>query len=100
MFGISSDSDATEPRIHLLVSGRVQGVGMRAWVLRRARELGLRGWVRNCRDGSVELEAAGPAHLLARLRELLSDGPALAHVTTVQEEPPRWGALTDDFEIR
>jgi acylphosphatase len=101
IFGIYSEPlEATEPRIHLLVSGRVQGVGFRAWVLRRALELGLRGWVRNCRDGSVELEAAGPPHLLHQLRELVNDGPPLARVVAVEESQPRWGPLAEHFEIR
>lgn len=102
MFGKSSAWGAgpTEQRVRLVVSGRVQGVGFRYWVLRRAMELGVRGWVRNCRDGSVEVEAAGPPAALTELRGLLADGPPMAHVSALTEEPPRSDALPERFEIR
>lgn len=102
LFGFYSAkmADAIEPRIRVIVAGRVQGVGYRAWVLRRALELGLRGWVRNCRDGSVEVEAAGPIPALERLRQLLADGPPLAHVLRFEEEVPYRDQLPDGFEIR
>jgi len=93
-------TDPGEQRIRILVSGRVQGVGFRAWVLHRGHELGVRGWVRNCRDGSVEVEASGPPPALLRLRELVADGPPLAHVLSVREEPPGHDRLPDRFEIR
>jgi acylphosphatase len=93
-------NDQGEPRIRLLVAGRVQGVGFRAWVLRRGQELGVRGWVRNCRDGSVEVQAAGPQEVLLRLRQLVSDGPPLAYVLSIREEPPGRDRLPDRFEIR
>lgn len=64
-----------EMRIGLRVSGRVQGVGYRWFVINEARRLGLRGWVRNTADGSVELEAAGSASAIATLRERLIVGP-------------------------
>ena len=46
-------------RKHIVVNGLVQGVGFRYFTVTQARRLGVRGWVRNCRDGSVELEAQG-----------------------------------------
>jgi acylphosphatase len=101
-FGLSSDYrmvEASEARIHLVLSGRVQGVGFRAWALRRAQELGVRGWVRNRRDGSVEVEAVGPPPSLERLRQLLADGPPLAHVLRVEEEAPGGDRLPERFEI-
>ena len=45
--------------LHAIVRGRVQGVGFRYWVLEQARAQGLKGWVRNCPDGTVEVEAEG-----------------------------------------
>ena len=50
-------------RKHIVVNGLVQGVGFRYFTVTQARRLGVRGWVRNCRDGSVELEAQGSSHV-------------------------------------
>lgn len=47
-------------RKHIVVNGLVQGVGFRYFTVTQARRLGVRGWVRNCRDGSVEQLAIGP----------------------------------------
>lgn len=77
--------------VNLRVSGRVQGVGYRAWAMARAGRLGLRGWVRNRRDGTVELLVAGPA---AAIEQMIADchaGPSLSRVTEVTAtaaEPP------------
>lgn len=72
-------------RIRLVVRGRVQGVGFRWFVRERARAEGLAGWVRNNPDGSVELEAGGPAGGLARLRAAVAEGPDGARVASVHE---------------
>lgn len=71
--------------LHVLVRGRVQGVGFRWFVRERARALGVRGLVRNRTDGSVEVEAEGDAASLQRLRESLTTGPAGARVTSVED---------------
>lgn len=81
------------------VTGRVQGVGFRVWTLRRARELGLRGSVRNDADGSVVVEAEGASSALDRLDELLRRGPALAVVREVLTLPPTDTPLPEDFDI-
>ena len=65
------------------VQGRVQGVGFRWWTQRTASALGLRGDVRNCPDGSVEVQAVGPAVKLDALEESLRRGPSLARVDAV-----------------
>ncbi len=65
------------------VSGRVQGVGYRQFVYSEAQALGLRGYVRNCSDGRVECQAAGPEAALARLETLLQRGPPHARVQRV-----------------
>lgn len=70
-----------------LVSGRVQGVGFRYFVLREAQALGLVGFVRNLRDGRVEVVAAGPDSKLAKLEALLWRGPMMADVKMVEVEP-------------
>lgn len=72
------------------IRGRVQGVFYRASAEARARELGLRGWVRNAEDGSVEVVACGSATLLDAIAAWLAVGPRDARVESVQrtEEPP------------
>ncbi len=68
------------------VWGRVQGVGYRHFVWRRATELGLAGWVRNRADGSVELVAAGDPERLSELQRLLEEGPRFARVDRIETE--------------
>ncbi len=81
-----------------LVEGRVQGVGFRAWTLRRARELGLRGVVRNRSDGTVDVEVEGPHDVVSRMLELLQKGPVLARVNYVREAVPGVDPLPMPFE--
>ncbi|MDT8435753.1 MAG: acylphosphatase [Gemmatimonadota bacterium] len=66
------------------ITGRVQGVGFRWWTVRTATSLDLRGTVRNRRDGSVEVLAAGPPDAMERLEEALRRGPPAARVDAVQ----------------
>ncbi len=67
-----------------MVAGRVQGVGFRYFVLRRAQELGLTGWTRNLECGDVEVRAWGKTDALAKLGEFLAVGPRSARVTNVE----------------
>ena len=87
-------------RVHLVIQGRVQGVGFRYYVMRRAQLLGLHGWVRNLSNGDVEIEAEGDHEALEKLHELVKSGPTSAHVSAVHaradEGPPRFTA----FETR
>lgn len=71
---------------HVVVRGRVQGVGYRAFVEDKAHRLGLRGWVRNRRDGSVEALFAGPATVVADMVALCRHGPPSARVDSVTRE--------------
>jgi acylphosphatase len=80
------------------VSGRVQAVGFRAWTAQKARELGVRGSVRNCADGTVEVEAVGTAEQVQALRSLLERGPRHAVVERVEESAGGAGA-PDGFRI-
>ncbi|MBV8683169.1 MAG: acylphosphatase [Caulobacteraceae bacterium] len=73
----------TDLAVRLVVEGRVQGVGYRWWARERALSLGLRGWVRNRRDGSVELLAMGPADAVERFAAACLDGPPGARVQSV-----------------
>ena len=71
-------------KLHAFVKGRVQGVGFRYFVQRRAEELGLDGWVKNLPDGRVRVEAAGSPEVLDRFERMLWDGPPGARVASVQ----------------
>ena len=84
--------------MHFLIEGRVQGVGFRYWAAEQARRLGLRGWVRNRPDGSVEAEAAGAPEALEEFARLLRQGPPSARVARVVERPS--GELPDGQEFR
>jgi acylphosphatase len=77
------------------VSGRVQGVGFRYFASRVARHLGLTGYAKNLRDGSVEVYAIGTAALLASLRKELQRGPRSAVVSDLLEED---AAIERQFE--
>jgi len=70
--------------VRLRVAGRVQGVGYRAWATRLASELGLRGWVRNRADGTVELLATGPDDAVAAIIEAARRGPPAARVSDIR----------------
>jgi acylphosphatase len=70
-----------------MVSGRVQGVGFRNYVEHIAEKLGVSGYVRNRRDGSVEVYAMGSGEQLNKLGFALEKGPMLSRVTDVREEP-------------
>ena len=72
----------TAQRIY--VSGRVQRVGYRDWVVRTAQRLGVKGWVRNLNDGRVELLAEGEEEALGALADACREGPPLAHVEHVE----------------
>ncbi len=70
------------------VLGRVQGVGFRYFVFATARGLGLRGWVRNLRDGSVEVQAVGEPRAMQLLEAALREGPGHARVEKLVDVPP------------
>ncbi len=72
-----------DERLTAVVHGDVQGVGFRMFVLREAVRLGLRGYVRNVPDGTVEVVAEGPRSLLEQLLAALRRGPRMAEVASV-----------------
>jgi acylphosphatase len=83
-----------------LVRGRVQGVGFRWFTLRAARGLGLRGYVRNLPDGSVEVVAAGASAALDQLAAKLASGPSGALVQHVEPQDLPEDASNATFEVR
>lgn len=77
----------------IIVAGRVRGVGFRNFVAREAVLLGLEGWARNRRDGSVEIVAAGPAAAVEQLAEAARRGPSAARVDDFRLEEADEAAL-------
>jgi acylphosphatase len=70
----------------LIISGRVQGVGFRVWMVERARDLGVSGWVRNRIDGSLEALVAGDTAAVEELLRLCRRGPRMAEVVSIEED--------------
>lgn len=81
-------------RIHLIISGDVQGVGFRALIIRVAKEHNLVGWVTNRPDGMVEIVAEGTRKDLEELIKRCQEGPLLAVVKHVDV---RWQKATGEF---
>jgi acylphosphatase len=86
-------------RMHVVLRGRVQGVGFRWFVREAARTAQLSGWVRNRQDGAVEIEAEGPPAVLQSFRKLVVRGPQGAAVTSVDEVEVSAEALAQPFTI-
>ena len=84
----------SDERLDATVHGRVQGVGFRYLVVRRALDLDLGGWVANGADGSVRCVAEGPRPALEALLGILEVGPAGAIVDRVTTA---WGPATGEF---
>ncbi len=82
-------------RVHIYVSGRVQGVGFRFFTIRVAKDLNLKGFVKNLPNGRVEIVAEGDAESLARLIEAVRRGPRLARVDNIEV---KWETPTGEFK--
>ena len=76
-----------ETTIRTVITGRVQGVGFRAFVEAEAARRGLNGWVRNRRDGSVEAVFSGPQHVVEGMVAACGEGPGPSRVDDVEIEP-------------
>lgn len=68
----------------VFISGKVQRTGFRDWAVRKAHDLGVTGWVRNLKDGRVEMLVAGDEDAAAALIEACREGPPLARVDHVE----------------
>ena len=86
--------------MHILIAGRVQGVGFRWFTRVAARRLELSGWVKNCEDGAVEVAASGPQDRLDQLRRQLSRGPDAASVENIRELEPVEDELDFPFAMK
>ncbi len=80
----------------VIITGRVQGVGYRAWVDHQARNHNIEGWVRNRRDGSVEAVFAGPPDRVSEMVARCRRGPSSARIDSVQDD----GASPDVLNLR
>ena len=87
-------------RLHAIVSGTVQGVFFRANTVSVATKLGLKGYVRNLPDGSVEVIAEGEKELLEKLLEWCSHGPEGAMVTKTETKWEENKNEFRDFRVR
>ncbi|MHB8572187.1 MAG: acylphosphatase [Candidatus Dormibacteria bacterium] len=85
---------AANSRLHAVIRGHVQAVGFREFATREAQGLGLKGYVRNFPDGTVEVQAEGPPPTLELLLQALRRGPAGAQVEGVEVS---WARAQGDF---
>ncbi|MBI4528289.1 MAG: acylphosphatase [Deltaproteobacteria bacterium] len=94
------ESGEEKARAYLKIEGRVQGVFFRASTVEQANHFGLTGWVRNCRDGSVEVVAEGGRKALEALARWCRKGPPGAEVADVQLQWEQPRGEFADFRVR
>ena len=87
------------PTVRVIVRGKVQGVGYRAYTEMQANALKLDGWVRNRRDGTVEAMLSGEAAVIERMLIALRVGPPHSAVVNVRSEPEEAGAVEPGFRV-
>jgi acylphosphatase len=95
-----SSPAASLETVHVRVTGRVQGVGYRLSTVRRAHMIGVRGWVRNNDDGSVEAMVQGTPDQVDAMLEWLRQGPPAARVADLTSEVQYLDKRFDRFEQR
>ncbi|UWX57751.1 acylphosphatase [Chlorobaculum sp. MV4-Y] len=89
----------TVKRIHIIISGLVQGVGFRMFVLREASARSLSGWTRNLPDGTVEVEAQGNSELVDELTRQTRIGPSRSSVTSIKVKEIEVDTSDREFRI-
>ena len=85
--------------VHLIARGRVQGVGFRYFVRDKASRYGIKGWVRNCSDGSVEIHAEGQKESMDEFMAAVKEGPLFGHVSDVEIEKVEPKNIYSGFSI-
>ncbi|WP_321337825.1 acylphosphatase [Breoghania sp.] len=96
---MTEDRGPDETALQVLISGRVQGVGYRAWCEETATSLGLSGWVRNLRSGEVEAVFSGEARAVKAMVAQCGEGPKwgwVRNVKIVREVAP----LAGPFKVK
>lgn len=86
-------------RAHVLIRGKVQGVGFRAFTQDHANRHNLHGWVRNQTEGGVELEIQGPKRSIDAFLQAMHQGPALSKVLQVLVDWKEPNRHTEGFQI-
>lgn len=86
-------------RLHIRVTGRVQGIGYRFFVVQAAQKHGLTGWVRNCSNGDVECEAQGSHDRLEKFVAELEHGHSWARVQNIARDPISEKSNEKGYEI-
>jgi acylphosphatase len=87
-------------RAHVVIEGRVQGVFFRSHTQEMAERLGLKGWVKNRRDGRVEAVFEGDKGMVEQMIQWCHRGPSEARVTNVQVDREEYSGEFEDFSIR
>lgn len=85
---------------HLRIHGKVQGVGFRFFATRVARRLGLKGWIENQRDGSVEAMVEGESQSIDEWLGELREGPRFAEVVKIDQERREFTGKLGDFDVK
>ncbi|KAJ7570394.1 hypothetical protein O6H91_01G117900 [Diphasiastrum complanatum] len=95
----NASENTTIKTVNVRIKGKVQGVFYRNWTVDSAKQLGLKGWVRNHRDGSVEAVFSGNAPIVDKMIQKCYRGPEMAKVSGLDVSP--WdGSLSEGFERR
>ncbi len=82
------------------IHGKVQGVGFRFFATRVARRLGLKGWIRNLRDATVDAIVEGESEAIDEWIEEIREGPRYAEVTKIDQEKKKYLGKFGDFDVR
>jgi acylphosphatase len=90
---------AKEQRL-IRIHGKVQGVGYRFFATRVARRLGLKGWIQNTRDGTVEAAVEGESDAIDEWLEELREGPRYAEVVKIDQETKEFSGKLPDFDVK
>ena len=85
---------------HIRIHGKVQGVGYRFYATRVARRLGLKGWIQNLRDGSVEAMVEGEPEAIDEWIDDVREGPRYAEVTKIDQEVREFSGRLGDFDVK
>lgn len=85
---------------HLIIHGKVQGVGFRFFATRVARRLGLKGWIENQREGTVEAMVEGETEAIEEWLGELREGPRFAEVVRIEQERKEFTGRLGDFDVK